>query len=198
MPNSEYYQKHKAKIKQQCIQWANAHKNERKEYMKKWREENKEWMGDYHKKYYKTHKNNKYQSDRTLRRKLRLEAYRTIADFHGHEIKCWRCGEDREWVLTIGHINDNGKDDRREYGTHHNPFFKAIISGERSSMNLEIECVNCNYCKEWYGKYPDEFTPEKFDGYYNSPPEHADKTVRVTKQEAEAKKEHFDGNTTEQ
>ena len=30
-----------------------------------------------------------------------------------------------------------------------------------------------------------------------SPPEHKDGTVRKTKQEAEAKKEHFDGKTTE-
>ena len=65
------------------------------------------------------------------------------------------------WCLTIGHLNEDGNEDRIKNGST-TILYNKIISGERSSDDLEIQCMNCNCCLAWYGKYPNEITEENW------------------------------------
>ena len=121
------------------------------------KEEKKIRKRESNKKYRMTHK--KYDAKYNLN--LKLKAYKMIANFHNEEIKCWRCGETLVEALTIGHINQNGKDDRKINGSGAT-LHRRIISGKRSCEDLKLECYNCNMCLAFYGKYPDEITEKEF------------------------------------
>jgi len=146
-----YYQKNKEKVKKNVKKYTDGHKtaiqiynnNYRETHMKTLREYKKNWSAN----------NNKY---------LKIRAMEMIANFHGSKIKCWRCGELRIWVLTIGHLNGDGTKDRKINGRGMT-YYKKIISGKRSCEDLQIECVNCNCCLQWYGKYPDEINEEDWN-----------------------------------
>jgi len=127
----------------------------KKDSSKKYRETHKNKIKEYNK--LPTTINNRQNN----RNKLKKQAYEIISNYHNSEIKCWRCGESLIEALTIGHINNDGKQDRLVHGTGET-FFRKIISGIRSCENLKIECFNCNCCLENYGKYPDEITEEEF------------------------------------
>jgi hypothetical protein len=136
-------------------------------YEKEYREKNKEILKEKRKEYYgrdevkeKHYKSNaKYQSERI--RTYKILALEMIAKYHDSPLECWRCHEDRLCVLTIGHPKNNGKDDRYNNGTG-TKFYKAIFSGNRTCEDLQVECINCNCCLQWYKKYPDEMTNEYF------------------------------------
>jgi hypothetical protein len=91
----------------------------------------------------------------------RVDAMKRIATEHIHELKCWRCNEENIYKLTIGHLNEDGKEERKK-GIKYIKLYSAILSGDRTTKDLEIECCNCNCCKQWYKKYPDEMTMEYF------------------------------------
>ena len=95
------------------------------------------------------------------RRMLRIEALKIIAEYHGVEVKCHVCGEKRLWILTVGHRNQDGKRDREKYGKSQQ-FYISIIKRIKTSEDLCIECMNCNACLSWYGKYPNDITEELF------------------------------------
>jgi hypothetical protein len=156
-------------------------KDRNKRYQQEYREKNKEKLKEYRKKKYsdnpikyieksreygKLHKERKKEYDKEYRETnkdrikkanefLKMKAYEIIADYQGSKIKCWKCGEDRPQCLTVGHINNNGKEDRASYGRG-KTFHKKIISGERMCEDLRLECYNCNYVSYHYGKYPNE------------------------------------------
>jgi hypothetical protein len=166
-------------------------REKRREYAKKYYQEHKKELIDYGREYYKNHRIStteymphniknvarKKKEDekgihdkmvqRRIRRKTKLEIYNIIAVFHEHGIQCWRCGENKEWLLTIGHIDGNGKEDRMKYnGTGNMSLFRDIKKGNRSVKDLEIECISCNLCKQWYGIYPDEMDEKKFNEFF--------------------------------
>jgi hypothetical protein len=93
-------------------------------------------------------------------RKYKINALEKIAKYNNSNVECWRCGETRMWVLTIGHIMGNGRDDRKKNGTG-TQYYKKIIDGSRTCEDLKIECITCNYVQGRCGKYPDELLKRK-------------------------------------
>ena len=85
----------------------------------------------------------------------RIEAMEKIADYHNSSVECWKCHENKLCVLTIAHTNNDGKTDREK-------FINRILSGERQLDDINIECINCNCCKEWHGRYPDEIPNDDY------------------------------------
>jgi hypothetical protein len=136
-----------------------------KEYAVKYREDNRELLREKQREYYKNNKERRIKENticQTKRvRRYKLKAFEAIAKHHNSTIICWKCGEDRLWCLTIGHVNQDGKEDRKMNGNG-TRFYKAVIEGIRICDDLQIECMNCNCCLQWYGKYPDEITEEEF------------------------------------
>jgi hypothetical protein len=92
---------------------------------------------------------------------LKKEAIDKILHFNKDDYVCWKCGIKDPHVLSIGHINQDGKADRKKFGRG-TPFMKNIINGTKIPNDLKIECMNCNCCLQWYGKYPDEMNDEEF------------------------------------
>jgi hypothetical protein len=61
----------------------------------------------------------------------------------------------------VGHVNQDGKEDRKKNGVG-TQFYKKIIEGKRTCEDLQIECFTCNECLQFYGKYLNELTEEEF------------------------------------
>ena len=58
-------------------------------------------------------------------------------------VACEWCGCDALELLDINHINGDGKEDRKRYSSS-DRFTRAIVSGERSSDDLNLLCKWCN------------------------------------------------------
>lgn len=84
-------------------------------------------------------------------RELHLRALRKVA---GSEIPICRCGCDDPRVLEINHKNGDGWRERRKKGFKSQTFCLQIISGERTTDDLEVVCKVCNiahYCLTKFG-----------------------------------------------
>ena len=88
---------------------------------------------------------NEKHSMANLKRNLRLKL-QVIALLGG---KCSRCGEADSRVLQVNHCNGGGRNEIRQtyHGTY--PFYRAIVSGERPSNDLELLCANHNILYEY-------------------------------------------------
>lgn len=126
------------------------HKEEKKEYDKRYRYENKDKIMKYNE-------------------ELKIRAFETIAKETNMELRCWKCGEDDIEKLSIGHIDNSGKTDRKTNGRG-STFRRKIINGSIDCSNLRIECYNCNNVAFLYGIYPNEIRKNgrkiKNDKYY--------------------------------
>jgi alpha-galactosidase/6-phospho-beta-glucosidase family protein len=154
----KYYQEHRDEALEMSKKYRKEHPDKCKESDRNKYQKYKEKYKEMHRNYQKKHA----EETKMKRRTLRIKALGTIAEFHNTKVECWRCHESRIWVLTIGHINQDGKNDKIKYGNSGIPFLKAILSGERVPGDLKIECMNCNSCLEWYGKYPDELNNDVY------------------------------------
>lgn len=94
-------------------------------------------------------------------KQLKIDTINFIAKSYNAEVKCWRCDEKRIWCLTIGHVDQSGKEDRKTMGGQ--KIYRKILSGEKKLDGINIECVNCNMSKQWWGKYPDEIPKKHID-----------------------------------
>jgi hypothetical protein len=176
-----YYEEHREEILTRVKKHYQENKEEKQKYGREYREKNIEKVKEYDRKRSQDKRDSlsieekriqrkinyekydyKYTDTKSLRiRKLKIKALEAIANFHSSELKCWRCGETKLWVLTIGHINNDGQKDRIDncgsYG-----LYRRLINGERIPTDLRIECMNCNCCLAWYKKYPDEIIEDEF------------------------------------
>jgi hypothetical protein len=164
----EYYKEHSDEYRNRAQIWKKENKEKNNEYARKWKRYNKDKCSIMQKEWRLQHPekikeyNEKYKDDKKeINRYLRNQALEIIAKHHNSEVKCWRCFEDKLWCLTIGHVNQDGKEDRKKTGAG-NILYKKIISGERKCDDLKIECMNCNSCLQWHGKYPDEIKKDEF------------------------------------
>jgi len=127
-----------------------------------WRniEENRQKRKDYMNQYYKEKREHRIKRNSECQkirvRRYKIDAMKKIAEHHNNEVKCWRCGEKRLWVLTIAHINNDGNIDRKENGFSTTKLYRRILDNERQCDDLQIECFNCNCVRGFFGKYPDE------------------------------------------
>ena len=80
----------------------------------------------------------KYNSDRTV--EMRREVY---AAYGG---KCFCCGEEEEYFLTIDHVKNDGHKKRKEHGSG-SRLYGWIIKNNFPKDALQILCMNCNLGK---------------------------------------------------
>ncbi len=84
----------------------------------------------------------KYDEKRAFERREAIEGY-------GRVCKC--CGESDSRFMTLDHVNDDGKEHRKELRSK-SPYLWAIENGFPD--RLQLLCWNCNMGKKIYGTCP--------------------------------------------
>lgn len=88
----------------------------------------------------------KDQRERERRRRERIRA--EMIEVYGGQ--CERCGFDDHRALDLGHVNDDGTEDRAALGA--GPMTYAMYQQairERESGRYALLCCNCNRIQEW-------------------------------------------------
>ena len=142
-------------------------KEELKQYLKEWRTKNKDKWNAYGAKWYANNKQRRLavgkewdEHNKERRReisreykernreriaeeqRLRLLKYKTlVVEAYGGCCAC--CGEKHIGVLTVEHINKNGKQHRREIGG--NLYYQLVKNNFPKDAGLSILCMNCNW-----------------------------------------------------
>ena len=124
--NRKRYENNKEKYKEHQRIYRELHKEEINEKQRNYSKDNREHINSRQREWNKTnpekvkgYKEKRKSIDmlwrRNNRRNLRTQVYKMIAEKRRGIICCWRCGETREWVLTLGHKNCDGKTDREKF-----------------------------------------------------------------------------------
>jgi len=131
-------------------------KKNKKEYQKKWRKKNPEKMRkssrkyywknpekirEKSRKYYWEHREHRAKALKKRRRKKRLKA---LIYYGGNPPKCAHCGFNKIECLDIDHIDNDGKDYKKNRsGTR---LINWIIKNNHPDI-FQILCKNCNWLK---------------------------------------------------
>lgn len=168
MTTPQYYAAHKAELKGKHRDWVKAHpdniRSSNRKYQRTHRDKCRIWEANYrqkhrdeirnrnkerypmHKdemiarstKYYREHKEERHAYLRERRRQLRQRFF----DIYGHKCSCLcGCTEDRDDFLTIGHLKNNGCDDRRQNGNY-GVLCKAVNHPDHEQYGTL--CYGCN------------------------------------------------------
>lgn len=62
--------------------------------------------------------------------------------------ECSECGNGDYRVLQLNHLNGQGREDARSYGTNYD-LYKAILKRKRTTEDLNLLCGNCNILYEY-------------------------------------------------
>ena len=93
------------------------------------------------------------RATRSIKNKEKRELLKEqILSHYGKVCKC--CGEKRNEFLSIDHVNNDGKEHRKEVGNQLN-LYRWIIKNQFPDT-LQILCFNCNLSKGFYGYCPHE------------------------------------------
>lgn len=114
---------------------------------------------EYDREYYRTHKAEKIEYAREYN-KTHKEKCRIYEKRYGHRIKakvfahycngelsCAYCGIKDIEVLTIDHINNNGREHRRTLNLHGGVKFYKWLMANRYPPEYQVLCYNCNIKK---------------------------------------------------
>ena len=63
--------------------------------------------------------------------------------------KCVKCGFDNVKALQVDHVNDDGYNDRKKYGTTWRYFKKIYKELKNGSKDYQVLCANCNQIKKF-------------------------------------------------
>lgn len=90
----------------------------------------------------------KNKEEISKRRAIRVKVVRVkvISHYSSGEFKCGCCGLNGIDFLTIDHDLNNGKDDRKKYGSGHS-FYVHLIK-KNFPANLSVKCMSCNISRE--------------------------------------------------
>jgi hypothetical protein len=100
----------------------------------------KEHDSKYSREYYpEWYRKNKTEKLNDIKKRFREQRKQVIELLGG---KCVRCGFSDWRVLQVNHKNGGGSKERRMKGTH--GIFREILSGKRSTDDLDLRCANCN------------------------------------------------------
>lgn len=114
--------------------WHNRQPSERKrEYDKQWAANNPEML--------------KAAKQRHLR-KLKM----SVIGIYGGECRC--CGEKEPLFLTIDHVDNDGKDHRKEIVGQ--AFYRYLRNLGEPDRRFQLLCFNCNIAKSLFGTCPHE------------------------------------------
>jgi hypothetical protein len=67
---------------------------------------------------------------------------------------CHCCGERQPLFLTIDHIHNDGKVDRKSAGGCTNRIYQIILKYKGLNPRFQLLCWNCNMAKAHYGRCP--------------------------------------------
>jgi hypothetical protein len=119
--------------RQKCIEYSKLYVKTHNEQHKKI---NRNW--------WKNHPEQTAKYRRTHRDKLRLEV---LTHYGGNPPKCACCGEDHILFLTLDHINNNGREERRKVlgksATNSTSFYAWLIKNNFPE-DYQVLCFNCN------------------------------------------------------
>jgi len=83
---------------------------------------------------------------REYHRKQHSEITAKIFSFLGN--KCVHCGIDDKRVLQIDHVNNNGADDKRRFGSFSTNYRRHVLDRLlNGSKEYQLLCANCNIIK---------------------------------------------------
>ena len=88
-------------------------------------------------------------------KKMRLTRKAKVFELYGNKCANIECGDTRQEVLTIDHINNDGYIQRKIHKVG-NQFYSWIIKNK--PIDLQLLCYNCNMTKAHTGKYPSKRT----------------------------------------
>lgn len=114
------------------------------EQTKDYYEAHKEDMDNYRRSYYKENKDKISKYCRTYREKL---AWEVLSHYGGNPPKCVCCGENNILFLTIDHINNNGRQHRRELSKRTDGGSRMIYTWLKNNNfpdGFQVLCYNCN------------------------------------------------------
>lgn len=72
-----------------------------------------------------------------------MEVREAFFDIYGHVCQCpCGCGESNKKLLTMGHLNNDGKEDRLKFRNQHSLFHAAVVNPDTTKYTTL--CWNCN------------------------------------------------------
>ena len=141
-----------------CYNETMPHKDvhDRREYQKKyqreWRKNNPDKVKEIISRWYWQNRDAKIsktvQSNKRRYHELRII---TLERYGG---KCACCGENTYEFLTIDHINNDGKNERKIMNNYAGRIYGYLANAEYQPKKYQILCWNCNLAKEKYGLCP--------------------------------------------
>lgn len=114
--------------------------------------------------YYKKNKKKVYEQQKKYRktpegqlalkkaRDKQIDKYRQpVLKHYGKVCKC--CGEKTEKLLTLDHVNNDGKEHRERFRGVTYKIFKDVID-KKFPKDYQILCMNCNWGRSCFGICP--------------------------------------------
>jgi len=157
----EYYRNHR-KLKPRIVLSPEEKKQRMNEYIRSWRAKNKEKLKAYRIKHLDLFQKRARQSYYN-HRQVRLE-YKRQKDQRNREIvllyyshgqmECACCGSTDKWSLSIDHIANNGKEERKQLKIGSGAPFYAWLIRHGFPEGYQVLCRNCNWGKRRFGKCP--------------------------------------------
>lgn len=170
---TKYYEEHKEHLIEKNKEWAKNNPDKVKAKRDKYRNANRDELNsnnnDRRRELRKTdteyaEKNRQYQRD--YYKQIKKE----IFNAYGNE--CAKCGETIKQFLEIGHINNDGKENRMDVCGRNTPDlrFYLWVRKEGFPKTLELECHSCNCVKGEYtdnenGEYNKKLKQEVINAY---------------------------------
>ncbi len=111
----------------------------------KWRTENPEKVKELGRKHYKDHAAYSKKQAEICKKQIHI--------LYGGKCANIDCGDNREEVLTIDHVNNDGYIQRKIHKVGLQ-FYKWILKNK--PVDLQLLCYNCNMVKEHKGRYPEK------------------------------------------
>ena len=101
-----------------------------------------------------------YENDEKRHKRAEIRRRAKVIEHYNNKCACVKCPETKIQFLTIDHINNDGKQHRKEIGISRggDQFYKWIIKNNFPKF-LQLLCWNCNLGKEHNnGVCPHEIT----------------------------------------
>ena len=93
-------------------------------------------------KYYQANKKKLDEYNKNYTEKLRQKVVEILG------LICADCGEKDSIVLQIGHINNDGSQDKKQF-KNSRTFYNHILKLKNRSEKYKLQCCNCNWRQEY-------------------------------------------------
>uniref|UniRef100_A0A6M3LEB4 Uncharacterized protein n=1 Tax=viral metagenome TaxID=1070528 RepID=A0A6M3LEB4_9ZZZZ len=129
--DKNYYLKNKERMNKQSREYKQTHIERGKEYQKK---------------YYQEHREEELKYSRKRNVELKWAA---LSHYSKGTMSCKWCGFSDIRALSIDHINNNGKEDRKITGMG-TPFYQWLKNNNYPEGEYQVLCMNCQFIKKFH------------------------------------------------